>query len=188
MWGGLLEPPSRYRSAISTRFEITSSPLVTFNFKTFPKHRRTQFLNFLAQIWETRVWRQEVSVDFEKKNLKIWFFQFFLKQIILFLFEIEFYVKNAFFRGIACWNSSKITKFGNFHSFLAIFDRFLIFANFFVIFGKKFLKRGQMSWNWCQLLGKHDFWAKICSRAKIDRGGSWSPPPVLARPLRRQSY
>ena len=36
-------PPSRYRSAISTRFEITSSPLVTFNFKTFPKHRQTQF-------------------------------------------------------------------------------------------------------------------------------------------------
>ena len=34
-----------------------------------------------------------------------------------------------------------------------------------------------MSWNWCQLLGKHDFWAKICSRAKIDRGGSRSPPP-----------
>ena len=33
-----------------------------------------------------------------------------------------------------------------------------------------------MSWNWCQLLGKHDFWAKICSRAKIDRGGSRSPP------------
>ena len=24
--------------------------------------------------------------------------------------------------------------------------------------------------------GKHDFWAKICSRAKIDRGGSRSPP------------
>ena len=79
-------------------------------------------------------------------------------------------MKNAFFWGIACWNSSKITKFGNFHSFLAIFDRFLIFANFFVIFGKKILKRGQINWNWCQLLGEHDFWAKIGSRAKIDRG------------------
>ena len=45
-----------------------------------------------------------------------------------------------------------------------------------MIFGKNILKRGQMSWNWCQLLGKHDFWAKICSRAKIDRGGSRSPP------------
>ena len=33
-----------------------------------------------------------------------------------------------------------------------------------------------MSWNWCQPLGKHDFWAKICSRAKIAGGGSRSPP------------
>ena len=32
-------PPSRYASAISTPLEIMSSPLVTFNFKTFPKHR-----------------------------------------------------------------------------------------------------------------------------------------------------
>ena len=85
-------------------------------------------------------------------------------------------MKNAFFWGIACWNSSKITKFGNFHSFLAIFDRFLIFANFFVIFGKKILKRGQMSWNWCQPLGTHDFWAKIGSRAKIDGGARGAPP------------
>ena len=168
MWGGAPRaPPSRYWSAISTWFEIMSSPLVTFNFKTFPKHMRTQFLNFLSQIWETGVWRQEVSVDFEKKNEKIWFFQFFLKQIILFLFEIEFYVKNAFFRGIACWNSSKITNFRNFAHISPFFDGFSIFAVFFGDFWKKFPKRDQISWNWCQLLGKHDFWAKICSRAKL---------------------
>ena len=29
----------RYAFAISRPFEIMSSPLVTFNFKTFPKHR-----------------------------------------------------------------------------------------------------------------------------------------------------
>jgi len=34
-----------------------------------------------------------------------------------------------------------------FCSFLAIFDRFSIFANFFVIIGKIVLKRNQMSWN-----------------------------------------
>ena len=34
-----------------------------------------------------------------------------------------------------------------------------------------------MSWNWCHLSGEHEFWAKFGSRAKIDRGGSWSPPP-----------
>ena len=76
MGGAPQAPPSRYRSAISTWFEIMSSPLVTFNFKTFPKHRRTQFLNFLAQIWETGVWRQEVSINFEKKKNKFDFFNF----------------------------------------------------------------------------------------------------------------
>ena len=34
-----------------------------------------------------------------------------------------------------------------------------------------------MSWNWCKLLGEHDFWAKIGSRAKIDRGVGAPPPP-----------
>ena len=110
------------------------------------------------------------------KKLKIWFFQFFLKQIILFLFEIEFYMKNAFFRGIACWNSSKITKFRNFAHIYPFFDGFSIFANFLGDFWKKIPKRGQMSYNWCQPLGKHDFWPKICSRAKIAGGGSWRPP------------
>ena len=30
-------------------------------------------------------------------------------------------------------------------------------------------------------LGEHDFWAKIGSRAKIDRGGGGHHPPHLAR-------
>ena len=78
--GGFLEPPSSsYWSTISTQFEIMSSSLVTFNFKTFPKHRQTQFLNFLVQIWETRVWRQEVSIDFEKKKWKSLIFSIFLE-------------------------------------------------------------------------------------------------------------
>ena len=34
-----------------------------------------------------------------------------------------------------------------------------------------------MNWNWCQRLGKHDFWANICSIAKIVGGDSRSPPP-----------
>ena len=50
-----------------------------------------------------------------------------------------------------------------------------------MIFGKIILKRDQMSWNWCQLLGKYDFWAKICSRAKRNRGGGGHHPPHLAR-------
>ena len=129
--------PRRYWSAISTWFEIMSSPLVTFNFKTFPKHRRTQFLNFLAQIWEMRVWRQEVSIDFEKKKEKIWIFQFFLKQMILFLFEIEFYVKNAFFWGIEYWNGCKITKFGISLIFLGFWVDFYFSPFFLWSMGKK---------------------------------------------------
>ena len=85
-----------------------------------------------------RVWRQKVSIDFEKKIEKIWFFQFFLKQIILFLFEIDFYVKNAFFRGIACWNSSRITKFEIFAHTYWFFEYISNFWHFLVISGKAF--------------------------------------------------
>ena len=69
----------RYLSAISKWFEIMSSYLVTFNFKTFQSYRQTQFWNFLAQIWEIGWWRQVVSINFDKKIGKIWFFQFFFK-------------------------------------------------------------------------------------------------------------
>ena len=103
--------------AISTWIEIMRSPLVTFNFKAFPKHMLTQIWKFLAQIWEMLGQRQTVSIDLDKKIEKIWFFQLFFKQIILFLFEIEFCVKNAFFRGVACWQCSKITRLGNFAHF-----------------------------------------------------------------------
>ena len=66
---------------------------------------------------------------------------------------------------------------------LLIFSHFLVNFQFspifLVIFEKKILKRGQMNWNLCQLLGKHDFWAIICSRAKIPGGGGGllEPPP-----------
>ena len=67
------------------------------------------------------------------------------------MFEIEFYVKNAFFWGIACWNSSKITNFENFTHFQGFFTRLPIFASFGGSYGKKILKKGQMSWNWRHL-------------------------------------
>ena len=51
-----------------------------------------------------------------------------------------------------------------------------------MIFGKKnILKRCQISWNWCHLVGKHDFGAKFGSRAKIDSGGGGHHPLHLAR-------
>ena len=80
-WGGGSPPapPSTYWSTISTQFEIRSSPLVTFNFKTLPKHRLTQFWNFLAQIWEKCDRRQVVRIGFDKKIGKIWFFSIFFQ-------------------------------------------------------------------------------------------------------------
>ena len=76
-------------SAISKWIEIMSSPLVTFNFKMFPKHRLTQISNFLAQIRKTPGRRQVVSINFDKKIEKNWFFQFFFKQIIYFCLKLN---------------------------------------------------------------------------------------------------
>ena len=82
---GVLTGHQRHNlSLISTWIEIMSSPLVTFNFKMFPKHRLTQISNFLVQIWKTRGRRQVVSIDFDKKKLKIWFFNFFFQTNYIF--------------------------------------------------------------------------------------------------------
>ena len=102
--GGTRSHHLRYLFTISKWFEIMSSLLVTFNFRTFPEHRSTQFSNFLAQIWKFCNWRQQVNIDFHKKKLD--FYNFSSKKSY-FLLEIEFYMKNTFFWGIACWNGSK---------------------------------------------------------------------------------
>ena len=75
--GGIVATPqSRYASAISRPLEITSFPLMSFNFKISPKHRWTQFWNFFTQSWEISKQRQVVSIGFEKKSEK---FDSFLK-------------------------------------------------------------------------------------------------------------
>ena len=77
---GVLTGHQRHNlSLISTWIEIMSSPLVTFNFKMFPKHRLTQISNFLAQIRETGGRRQVVSIDFDKKIKKYLISSFFLQ-------------------------------------------------------------------------------------------------------------
>ena len=120
VWGGAF-PPIRYQSAISTQFEITSSPLVTFIFKTFPKNRATQFWKFLPQIWKICNRSQLVSINFEKKLKKFEFFAFFSNESYFFLFENEFYVKNAFFEVLHVDIAQKL-QILNFHSFLVIFE------------------------------------------------------------------
>ena len=85
------------------------------------------------------------------------------------IFQLISYLKGKDFRqNLGVSGLSKIR--------IAIIGRFSIFAKFLANFWKKNLKTGQMSCNWSLLLGKHDFWAKICSRAKIDRGGGSHPP------------
>ena len=71
--------PPRYRSAVSMWFEIMSSSLVTFTFKSISKRRETQFWNFLPEIWKICNQRQLVSIDFEKKNQKSLIFSHFFK-------------------------------------------------------------------------------------------------------------
>ena len=99
-------PASTYWSAVSTWFKIMSYPLVTFIFKTFPKHRKTRFWNFLPEIWKI----QKSAWILKKKIEKIDFFFFFFQKNIVFLFENIFMC----FWGISCWSSSKITNFENF--------------------------------------------------------------------------
>ena len=65
-----------------------SSPLVTFSFKTFPKHRQTQFWIFMAHLWEMCRWRQLVSIDFDKKIRKNRLSQFFFKGKVLTLIRL----------------------------------------------------------------------------------------------------
>ena len=75
-------------SALSTWIEIMSSPLVTFNFKTFPKHRSTQFSIVMAQIWEM-LWRPMVSINYDKKSKRFDFFNFFSNKSYLFCLKLS---------------------------------------------------------------------------------------------------
>ena len=86
-------------------FQNLSKAGVNSVFKFFGTNLRNVHLKTRGQHWSL------------KRKWKILIFSSLLKQIILFLFEIKFYVKNTFFRGSACWNCSKITKFTNFAHF-----------------------------------------------------------------------
>ena len=80
----LLTLTSRYLSVVSTWFEIMSSPFMTFTFKTFPKHRATQFWDFLPE--RLKSW----SVSILKRYQKIWFFLTFSNKLFLFCLKLNF--------------------------------------------------------------------------------------------------
>ena len=113
----------------------------------------------------------------KKKIQKLIFFFNFLAKIINFLYEIEFYMKNAFSWWIIVDVAQKLRNL----ELSLIFSNFVYIFNichFFVICGKNNLKKAQISWKWSKLMWKHDFWPFGGSRAEKDRGAPGSPPPA----------
>ena len=128
-------------------------------------------------------WSASILTKKSKKN----FFQFFLHKIILFLYEIEFYMKNAFLWCIICWYRSKIGKFWNFTHFLVIFGKIFNFCIFLWFVETKFPKRLKLVGNDPNLCGNMIF---DLFRAPEQRkvGGAEGPPPPLARLFGRRPY
>ena len=100
-----------------------------------------------------------------------------MQKIIHFLYEIEFYMKNAFFWCIICWCRSKIAKFWNFAHFLAIFSIFSIFAFFLWFVEKKFWKRLKSVGNDPKLCGNMIFDLFVAPEQRKMGGGPRPPPP-----------
>ena len=150
---------------------------MTFTFKTFPKHRATQFWNFLPE--RLKSW----SVSILKRYQKIWFFLTFSNKLFLFCLKLNSMWKMLSFE---LWHIEIVQK-------IQILKISLIFSNFSVnfqfllifckIIKKNILKKCQMSWNWCFLSGEHDFWAKVGSRAKMDGLGSTLKTVLLFKSL-----
>ena len=124
-----------------------------------------------------------VSLNFYKKFKKLFFFQFFLHKIILFLYEIEFYMKNAFFWCIICWCRSKIANFWNFAHFLAIFSIFSIFA-FFCDLWKKNSEKGSNQLEMIQIYVKTWFLTYLWLQSQEKWGGPQGPPPAPGKASR----
>ena len=144
--GGTRSHHWRYPFTISKWFQRMISLLVTMKFRTFPEHRSTQFSNFFAQVWKFCNFSQQDSIDFQKKKKKKnRVFSIFLERNHTFLLEFECYVKNTFFWGIACWNGSKITKFGIFAHFSSLLTIFSIFTVFFM------KKKSKKSVKWAEI-------------------------------------
>ena len=97
--------------------------------------------------------------------------------MILFLYEIDFYMKNAFFWCIICWCRSKIVKFWNFAHFLAIFSTFSIFAIFLWFVEKNIWKRLKSVGNDPNLCENMNFDLFVALEPR-KRGGGFRAPPA----------
>ena len=111
-----------------------------------------------------------------KKNLKnLNFLLFFSNKPYFFCLKMNSMWKMRFFEVLHVDIAQKLQIL----KILTIFSDFSVEFQFSLFLGRvmeKNLKKGQMSWNWRHLSGKHDFWAKFGSRAKIDRGAPGAPP------------
>ena len=172
--GGASDAPFSNLNILSLLKEVCSN-LVTFPFKPFNNSWKSHFWNLFCQFWKICCWSQLVSKILNQR-IKRTFYQNIVKQTLLFLPKFEFYMKNAFFRCIYCWYSSKIEKLEIFRNFLVKLYYNGNFAIFFCFLQKKILKMALMNWKWSQLSGKCVFGALWRSRAKLDRGGIRCPP------------
>ena len=137
-----------------------------FEFQNLSKALVNLYLKFITTILRNFWSKITGQPQFWQKKSKNNFFQIFLHKIILFLYEIEFYMKNAFLWFIICWYRSKIAKFWNFTHLLAIFDKIFNFRIFFCALWKKIPKKAQINCKWSKLMWKQDFWPFGGSRAE----------------------
>ena len=119
-----------------------------------------------------------------KKNWKKIIFKIFLAKIILFLYKIEFYMKNAFFWCIICWCRSKIANFWNFAHFLAIFSIFSIFAFFCDLWKKKIWKRLKLVGNDPNLCENMIFDLFVAPEPRKIGRAPGAPPPAPGKASR----
>ena len=159
--GGSSSLARRYWSAFSTWFEIMSSYLLAFIFKTFSMHWVTQFWNFLPEVWKNCNQRELVSIGFEK--IKKIFFHFFSNKPYFFVWNeilcemCGFFFFFFFFLRYYYIEIIQNSKFLKFHSSLAIFQSTTNFTSFSGVTEKSYFEKGQMNWNWCPLTVEHDF-------------------------------
>ena len=111
-----------------------------------------------------------------KKNLKNWFFSIFFQINHTFSVWNWIVCEKCFLSRYCMWKSFKNYKIWNFHPLLSGKgqNQLALMAAF------------RETWILSQNMNfepKYEFWAKIGSWAKIDTGGLWSHPPVLARHL-----
>ena len=137
----------------------------------------------MAQIWETRVWRQVVSIDFEKKIEKLDFFNFSSYKSYFFCLKLNSMWKMLSLEVLHVEIAQKLQNL----EILLISSHFLMNFQYSLIFLVIFEKKIQKGAKWVGIdLGKHDFWARICSRVKI-AGGAPGAPQNLTSPLRCQT-